>query len=313
MLIPTKNIRDWKNLQDTVANFFREMGYEVRSPHVVQHVRGSKEVDVYVSDPRTSIPHVILIECKHWGSNLPQETVHSFRTVMSDCGANTGIIVGSTGFQSGAEKAVAYSNIELRTWESLQLAYGNEWFLCQKERLNPLLAKLKHNDGLYLDQWETPKTLHNLMRFDHTGRLSELYDLLEEGRMLILGMSAGPRSYDQPGPIETQVYDGYKGAVPDRYGLPVVRHDDVRAWFQWAEQCSMSLLERIDLLEEEVFQAFDALDSKTADAAFDKTLESICEEAPIRLLRSIVGEDEYHRLLGLLANRSISDGSPPTA
>lgn len=63
MLIPTENIRDWKDLQDKVADLFREMGYEVHSPHVVQHVRGSKEVDVYVRDPRTSVPHVILIEC----------------------------------------------------------------------------------------------------------------------------------------------------------------------------------------------------------------------------------------------------------
>lgn len=312
MLIPTESISDWKDLQDKVANFFREMGYEVRSPHVVQHVRGSKEVDVYISDPRTSVPHVMLIECKHWGSNLPQDTVHSFRTVMSDCGANTGIIVGSTGFQSGAAEAVAYSNIELKTWESLQHTYGNEWFLRQKERLVSLDGKLKLKDGLYLDQWETPKTLHNLMRFDHTGRLAELHDLLEEGRMLMLGMKAGPRSYDQLGPIETQVYDGYKVAVPDQYSLPVLRHDDVRAWFQWIEQSSTSLLKRIDLLEEEVFQAFDALDSNSMDTAFDKTLKSIREELPIRLLRPLIGEDEYQRLLGLIQNEAISAGSPAT-
>jgi len=79
---------------------------------------------VYVHDPRTSVPHVILIECKHWGSNLPQDAVHGFRTVMADCGANTGIIVGSTGFQSGAVEAVAYTNIEFRTWKSLQRAFG---------------------------------------------------------------------------------------------------------------------------------------------------------------------------------------------
>lgn len=313
MLIPTENIRDWKDLQDKVADLFREMGYEVHSPHVVQHVRGSKEVDVYVRDPRTSVPHVILIECKHWGSNLPQDTVHGFRTVMADCGANTGIIVGSTGFQSGAEEAVAYTNIELRTWESLQRAFGNEWFLRQKERLAPLDAKLKLTDGTYLDQWETPKTLTNLMRFEHTGHLGDLYNLLEEGRMLTFAMMGGPRSYDQPGPIETHVDKGYSEAVADRHGMPVLRHYDVRAWFRWIEQSSTSLLARIDALEAEVFQVFNALDGKDSDAAFEETLRSIREETPVRVLRPLVGEEEYQRLIGLLADRSGFAGPPPAA
>ncbi len=304
MLIPTRDIRDWKDLQDKVANLFREMGYDVLTPHVIEHARGSKEVDVYVRDLRTSVPQVILIECKHWGAKVPQDTVHSFRTVMSDCGANTGIIVGSTGFQSGANKAAAYTNIELKTWESLQLAYGNEWFLRQKERLAPLGAELRMKDTLYLDQWETPKTIFNLMRFQHTDCLADLYGLLQEGRMLLLQMNFGPRSYDQPGPIETQVYDGYPGAVLDMNGVPVLLHHDVRAWFRWMERSSISVLERINSLEKKVFQAFEELDETEIDAAFDKTLTRIQEESPIRLLRPLVGEAEYRRLLDLLDKRS---------
>jgi Restriction endonuclease len=302
VLIPTKDIRDWRDLQDKVANFFQEMGYEVRSPHVVKHVRGSKEVDVYVRDPRTSVPHVILIECKHWGSNIPQDTVHSFRTVMTDCGANTGIIVGATGFQAGAEKAATYSNIELRTWESLQLSYGNEWFLRQKECLAPLKAELAIKDSLYLDQWETPKTLFNLMRFDYTGRLAELQDLLAEGRMLLFAIAYGPRSYDHPSPIETQVYESYPGAAPDKYGVPMLRHRDVRAWFQWIQNSLISVIKRINLLEQQTTQAFDAFEESKIEAAFEETLNAIREEAPIRILRPLVGEQEYQRLLKLVAN-----------
>lgn len=305
MLIPTSQIQNWKDLQEKVADLFREMGYEVRSPHVLQHVRGAKEVDVYVRDLRTSVPHVIIIECKHWGTKLPQETVHGFRTVMSDCGANTGIIVGSTGFQSGAKDAVAYTNIELRTWESLQLAYGNEWFLRRKEALAPLHEKLKLNEIIYLDQRDTAKTISNLMRFKYTDRLAELYDLLADGRMLFLAMSYGPRSYDQPGPIDVLAYEGYHGATPDRHGVWMLRHDNVRDWFSWAERASKSLLARLASLESEVFQAFDAFDSAFTDTAFKETLREIQEESPVRLLRSIVGEEEYKRLLDLLS------GSPP--
>ena len=41
MLIPTEDISDWKELQDRVAQLFREMGYDVLSPHDVQLVRGT--------------------------------------------------------------------------------------------------------------------------------------------------------------------------------------------------------------------------------------------------------------------------------
>lgn len=309
MLIPTEDISDWKELQDRVAQLFREMGYDVLSPHDVQLVRGTKEVDVYVRDPRTSIPHVILIECKKWGSNIPKETVHSFQTVMEASGANAGIIVGSKGFQSGAKAAVTMTNIELKTWESLQSEYGNEWFLRQRERLAPLDAKLKEKDRTYLDQWETPKSLTNTMRFERMGRLEDLYSLLNEGRMLVFAMMGGPKSYDQPGPIETGVYDGYPGEIADQHGLPVVRHKDVRAWFRWVENQATSLLAQIETLEAEVFQGFEALHVEESNAAFKDTLRLILEEMPVRLLKPLVGDAEYARLIGLLADRPDSPGA----
>lgn len=309
MLIPTKDIRDWKDLQDRVAQLFREMGYDVLSPHEVQLVRGTKEVDVYVRDPRTSVPHVILIECKNWSSNVPKETVHSFQTVMDASGANSGIIVGSKGFQSGTKAAVAMTNIELKTWESLQSEYGNEWFLRQRERLIPLDAKLKQVDGEYLDQWNISKSLTNTMRFERMGRLLDLYDLLEEGRMLVFAMMGGPNSYDRPGPIETPVYEGYPGAILDRHGMPVVRHDDVRAWFRWVEDEATSLIERIDALETEVFQGFEELSVEETSATFDETLRLIREELPVRLLKPLVGDAEYGRLIGLLADGSAPPGT----
>lgn len=311
MLIPAKDIRDWKDLQDKVAELFREMGYDVMSPYLLKHVRGSKEVDVYVRDPRTSVPSVILIECKHWKSNLPQEVVHGFRSVMADSGANTGIIVVTKGFQSGAEEADDFTNVELRTWESLQRAYGNEWFLRQLERLAPLKETLTRKDRDYLDQWEAPKTSANLMRFEHTGRLRQLYDLLVEARLLTSAMMGGPRSFDQPGPIETFVDDGYPDAVPARHGMAVLEHKDVRAWFRWAEQAATSLVARIEALETEAFDAFEALNPRDSDAAFDETMRSIREETPVRVLRPLVGDEEYDRLLALLADGSAPAGLPP--
>lgn len=300
MLTPTSEVRNWKDLQNRVAALFREMGYEASSPLTVELVRGKKEVDVHVRDPRTSVPHVIIIECKHWKSRVPQETVHSMQTVMEGCGANTGIIVSSKGFQKGAADAAVKSNIQLMTWEALQVAYGNEWFLRQREQLAPLEKELLQTDGLYLDQWEPQKTIANLMRFRRMGTANDLFDLLAEGRQIMLEILGGPKSYDQPGPFHVPAPDGHAGPVTDRFGQPALELRDVRAWFNWARTSAQSVIDRTALLRRSTSEAFDALPEADTDAAFESALAEMRTEMPVRLLKDRLDPEEYKRILSLL-------------
>ena len=88
MLIPTSDIADWRDLQDKVAMFFAEMGYQTKSPRLVDLAgRGRKEIDVYVEDERASVNQIMLAECKSWSSRVPQDTVHSMHMVMQGAGA----------------------------------------------------------------------------------------------------------------------------------------------------------------------------------------------------------------------------------
>jgi len=301
MLIPTSAISHWKDLQNKVAMLFREMGYVAQTPFSVQFAgRGSKEVDVHIVDPRTSVPHVLIAECKHWSTPVPQDTVHSMLAIMQGCGANTGLIISSAGFQSGAGEAAAHSNIRLLTWEDLQQTYGHEWFLRQKERIAPLQDRLRLIDGTYLDQWETPKTITNLMPFQRMKRLPELYDILEEGRMIQFAVMGGPKSYDQAGPIEIHVDEGYPGAVSDRRGMPVIRLADVRAYFEWVGSKAQSVIARYEALSSKTSADFENLGDEEIDRAFAHSLDAITEEMPVRVLKQHVGEEEYARLLRLL-------------
>lgn len=90
--------------------------------------------------------------------------------------------------------------------------------------------------------------------------------------------------------------------------MSVTREPAFHAWFRWIERSSTSLLARIEALEGDVFRAFDALDLKDSGVAFEETLGSIREESPLRVLRPLVGEEEYRRLTGLLSDRSRSVG-----
>jgi hypothetical protein len=119
--------RDWRGLQNMVARLFTELGCAVEIGKKVGLVRGFKEIDVDVRDPTSTPSSRYLCECKFWSKAVPQEVVHSFRTVVADCGAHRGFIISRTGFQSGAREAARNTNLELLTFNELQTIYFRRW------------------------------------------------------------------------------------------------------------------------------------------------------------------------------------------
>jgi hypothetical protein len=87
---------DWRELQERVAQLFSEIGCDV-------------------IPRRTQL--LSICECKFWSKPVPQEVIHSFRTVLSDLGAHRGFIIARTGFQAGAREAVTKTNLDLLTFE----------------------------------------------------------------------------------------------------------------------------------------------------------------------------------------------------
>ena len=134
--------KDWKHLQQLVHQAFIEMGCHAEEPKIVVLVRGNKEVDVYVEDVVHGIKNVYLIECKYWNSDLPQEVVHGFRTVVADSGANKGIIVAKKGFQSGANEAISKTPTDLLTWEEFNIVFFKKWRSAATESLQDRARKL---------------------------------------------------------------------------------------------------------------------------------------------------------------------------
>lgn len=144
MLIESGDPTTWRELEELVAQILDECGMEVESPKIVETVRGSVEVDVFASDDATTPDSVYLCECKHWDSNVPRAIVHAFRTVVSDSGANTGLVVSKLGFQPGAIEAATHSNIRLLSWPEFQDLFAVRWFLnhmapLARRELGPLI------------------------------------------------------------------------------------------------------------------------------------------------------------------------------
>jgi hypothetical protein len=142
MSIFDRDPTDWNDLQSFVAQLFAELGCEVRVAETVNLVRGAKEIDVLVSDPQTTPASRYLCECKFWNKPIPQEVVHSFRTVVSDYGAHRGFIVSRAGFQSGAREAVRNTNIDLLTFGELQSIFLDRWRVAMGRRFMPYADRL---------------------------------------------------------------------------------------------------------------------------------------------------------------------------
>jgi hypothetical protein len=120
--------QDWRDLENSVAGILQECGMAVQQQVHLPLPRGAVDIDVLAEDTVDGITHRIVCECKNWRTNVPQEKVHAFRTIMQETGANRGYIISRTGFQAGAHDAAQATNIELVTYAQFQERYFQKWF-----------------------------------------------------------------------------------------------------------------------------------------------------------------------------------------
>jgi restriction system protein len=118
----------WQDLENHVAQILREAGLRVEQKKPLATARGTVEIDVFAEDESIKPTITTLVECKYWKRPVPQTVVHAFRTVVTDSGANVGLIVSLSGFQAGAENAAALSNIHLVDWYIFQSLFVERWY-----------------------------------------------------------------------------------------------------------------------------------------------------------------------------------------
>lgn len=117
---------NWKEYQEKAALFFNSLGLEASVEKVVDGVRGTHEIDVYIKGKSYGVPFTWVVECKAWKSNIPKEKVLALSSIVQDVGADRGFLLSEVGFQSGAIKATKSSNITLTSLEDLKFNVGED-------------------------------------------------------------------------------------------------------------------------------------------------------------------------------------------
>jgi hypothetical protein len=172
----------WRALQSHVAQVFSECGCEASCGVTVNLPRGRVELDVVVRDPFATPHSNYICECKNWARPVSRSTVHGFRTVVTELGANRGLLISRNGFQAGAREAAQFTNIDLLSWSEFEDLMFNRWIAGITRRLDPLFASayelMGDDDNLWKlrecteETWnERGATVPALHAYSHLGAL----------------------------------------------------------------------------------------------------------------------------------------------
>jgi restriction system protein len=117
-----KAMADWSDYQEKVAEFFRSIGLEANTNVTINGVRTSHDIDVVVRSSHVGFDLLWLVECKHWKTPVSKLHVLALREIVSDTGADRGILMAEKGFQSGALEAAQLTNVQLTSLADLKIS-----------------------------------------------------------------------------------------------------------------------------------------------------------------------------------------------
>ena len=141
-LITSMEPETWQQLEELVRDIFVECGVRAQRQASLPLLRSSVNVDVLAEETKDGTTLRTICECKNWKTNVPQEVVYGFRTVVTETGAHRGYIISKAGFQSGAMAAAASTNITLATFAQFQALYFDRWIMARSSQIDNAVGGL---------------------------------------------------------------------------------------------------------------------------------------------------------------------------
>jgi restriction system protein len=147
------SVPGWKQYQEDVASWFRDLGLDARTDVCMDGVRTRHNIDVLVKDHRVGFDVVWAVECKHWQTPVSKLHVLGLRQIVSEIGADRGILLCEAGFQSGAAEAATMTNVYLSSLAEVKRS-------TRQELSNVRFKNLFERFAIAREQyWEIPKSV----------------------------------------------------------------------------------------------------------------------------------------------------------
>lgn len=144
-------MKAWKQYQEDTAEYFRSIGLNASTDVSVKGVRTSHDVDVLVTSHYVGFDITWVVECKLWKNPVSKLHVLGLREIVSDIGADRGILLSESGFQSGAIEAANLTNIQITSLANMRNCAS---FSINAMRLRDLYDRVGNCKSQY---WDIPK------------------------------------------------------------------------------------------------------------------------------------------------------------
>jgi restriction system protein len=232
----------WKDYQEKVASFFRSLGLDTSTDVTVRGVRTTHDIDVLVKSHHVGFEITWLVECKYWNSRVSKLHVLALREIVADIGADRGILLSESGFQSGAIEAANLTNVQVT---SLAAVSATARDAISSMRLRELFDRIENCDNRY---WEIPKEdrIKHGLRFEPGGGGD--YDMYSGARVV--------------GVCRELLSRGFRGVYPiDSKVLPTILTPKLPEKFESPEDIIAVVQPMVSELEEKL-DAYEAAPSK---------------------------------------------------
>ena len=224
---------DWNEYQENSAELFRTLGLQAETNVNLQGVRGSHDVDVVVRSNVAGIDLVWVVECKHWKRPITKLHVAALVTIISDVGADRGIILAESGYQSGAKAMAESSNITLTSLAELDESTG---LAADKTRLAEVAQRIDACERRY---------------WSHGKRIRIAYELRGHYSKDIFGIKSYYATW-----LMDEAWNVYHAALSGELPVSSMRYHELSqvrtlsGAATWLENKIVDLEERLDMAEE---------------------------------------------------------------
>ncbi len=149
----------WKQYQDEAAAFFRSLGLDAQTDARIKGVRTMHDVDVLVISHHAGFDVTWIVECKLWTTAISKLHVLALREIVTDVGADRGILLAESGFQNGALEAANLTNVKLTSLAALSVTAEADIL---SMRLRELFDRLEACSKAYWSLAKSTRISHGL-------------------------------------------------------------------------------------------------------------------------------------------------------
>jgi Restriction endonuclease len=120
-------VKPWEQYQCDAAALLRELGFSTQVNASLAEPNGAVHaIDVVGRRTVAGVDLLWIVECKYWNKPVPIEKVLALRSLVLDLGADRGLLMSESGFQSGAIRTANQKDITLTSLDDMRASAADE-------------------------------------------------------------------------------------------------------------------------------------------------------------------------------------------